>query len=261
MQVSLQSGCVRTIQYKYYQYEIPWQPVQWQWQTDRQTGTTNGSGILPCRQTDRHHQAIFCNCFAKGPGYSFTGFSRQTSAKMSAILRPQLLALVRSIVQATCHVSQSEWRLSSRATQQSHGPMDRCAPDGSERHMSLPATYTYCTREKTSRCSSSLSALSSCLHLLLLCLFFPLPITVLFQFSPLFLYFMLLYVLPTTFLLLSVFPSAPLLYFLHHLLFPSSHVSFFYIFAPFSMPHSFQFLPLFSLHATYCSVSFLSLFV
>ena len=200
--------------------------------------------------------------------------------------------------------------------------MDRCPPAGSERHMSLPAPYT---RGNIAQ------------YFFLLCPFFllesastsSLPSSVPFQFSSLFLYFLVLYLLTIIFLLLSVVPNPPTLFFsfcllfpipphyfspsvccpqspyiiflllsvvpnpptlffsfcllspiplhyfspsvscsqpptlhfLQQLLLPSSHISFFYIFALFSTALLLPFLPLFCLHATYCSVSFVCLFV
>ena len=98
------------------------------------------------------------------------------------------------------------------------------------------------TREETSRCISSLSAPSSCSDLLLPCLFSPFPSLFRFNFplysfiSWSYIYFLLFF----SFCLL--FPNPPLLY-LHHLLLPSSHVSFFYIFALFSTAPLLQIPP------------------
>ena len=106
---------------------------------------------------------------------------------------------------------------------------------GSERHMSLPATYS----EKTSRCisclsapsclsaHSCLSAPSSCLDLLLLCLFslflslfrFNFPLYSFISWS--YIYFILF------FCFCMLFANPPLLHLLHRLLLPSFLARFF----------------------------------
>lgn len=176
IKISLQLGCVRTIQSKYYQYEISWQPVQWEWHSSM--------------QKDTHHEA-FLAAPLQSVWLLIYKFWWTDYSKMSAILKLQLLAVSKR--PNTFHCASNFPRFTKRL--KTLIPCNTIKPRSSG---SLPAWRKWTaydaffwlpTRENTSCSLSFLSAPSSCLDLLLLCLFFTLPITVPFQFSHFFLLF------------------------------------------------------------------------
>jgi hypothetical protein len=229
--------------------------------TKFQQNLSSASGLLrPCSRLDstQLYWQLLCAiawlliCFR---GRTDRQIERQTPAKCpqswQCSCSPSANGPERLTVQTTCHVSH-QWRLSFRATQYSHGPLDRCLPDGSERHMSLPASYTpeNIAKHFLPLCPSFLLGYSSALS------FRTLPISVPFRFSFVFFYFLLLcsisYYLSAA-VCLSV-PNPPLLH---------SFITFFFLPYLFLLHlRTLLYRPtLFCLHATYCSVSFVCLFV